>query len=202
MVDHFLEIQKEYLRKVWLRPFRDLEQSLPARLEGDYFCFQAFGEACQLFPQEILLGGQRVSGPEGILIAMYANYVVPEEVQLKPLRSFKQFPKSMAYQGAFSANAERILIPYVSEIRLRQEELVSRFSGHINSDPPFGDFSFTLYPLPKIGLYYIFYLPDEEFSGNVSCLFSSNASHFLPLDGLADTAEYTARKIIQIISKK
>jgi len=201
-VDHFLEIQKEYLRKAWLRPMKELEESIPARRRGDCFHFQAFGEPCELYPQEIILGGQRISGPEGILIALYAYFVVREEVQLKPLKSFKQLPRSMAYQGAFSAHAERILIPHVSEIQRHKEELAFRFSGHINFDPPFGDFSFTLYPLPKVGLYYIFYLPDEEFGGSASCLFSANASHFLPLDGLADTAEYTARKIIQIISGK
>lgn len=201
MVNHFLEIQKEYLRKVWLRSIRDLEQSLPARHGGDCFYFQAFGEPCELYSQEILLGGQRLSGAEGILIAMYANYVTQEGVQLQPLKSFKQLPKSMPYQGAFVANAERILIPYVESIRRGQEKLMVRFSGHPNFDAPFGDFSFTLYPLPKIGLYYIFYLPDEEFSGNVSCLFSANASHFLPVDGLADVAEYTARKIIELIQE-
>lgn len=200
-MDHFLEIQKDYLRKVWLRPTKDLEKSLPARQEGDSFYFQAFGEPCQLSPREIILGSQPVSGPEGILIAMYANYVTGEEVQLRPLKSFKQFPKTMPYQGAFVANAERILIPYVESIRRDQEKLIAKFSGHRNFDPPFGDFSFTLFPLPKIGLYYIFYLPDEEFSGNVSCLFSANAAQFLPVDGLADVAEYTARKIIQLVQE-
>ncbi len=201
MVNHFLEIQKEYLRKVWLRPVRDLEKSIPARCEGDCFYFQAFGEPCELYPTEIILGGQRLSGPEGILIALYANHVTHEEMELRPLKSFKQLPKGMPYQGAFVGNAEKILVPYVQPIRQHQEELALRFSGHLNFDAPFGDFSFTLYPLPKIGLYYIFYLPDEEFSGNVSCLFSANASHFLPTDGLADVAEYTAKKIIHLIQK-
>jgi len=53
--------------------------------------------------------------------------------------------------------------------------------------------------LPKIALCYIFYLPDEEFPASVTCLFSNNARLFMPLDGLADVAEYTSRRIIEII---
>ena len=30
-------------------------------------------------------------------------------------------------------------------------------------------------------------------------LFSSNAPRFMPLDGLADVAEYTTRKIIELL---
>ena len=63
-----------------------------------------------------------------------------------------------------------------------------------------GDFSFILYPLPKIALCFIFYLPDEEFPASVTCLFSANALSFIPLDGLADVAEYTSKGIIGLIN--
>ena len=62
-----------------------------------------------------------------------------------------------------------------------------------------GDFSFVVYPLPKIALCYIFYDPDEDFPASVTCLFSNNARRFLPLDGLADVGEYTSRKILEIV---
>jgi len=52
-----------------------------------------------------------------------------------------------------------------------------------------GDFSLVLFPLPKIALYYIFYLPDDEFSASATCLFSANAVSFLPVDGLAGFVE-------------
>ena len=77
-----------------------------------------------------------------------------EVPQLHPLKSFKQFPGGMAYYGAFSANAEKSLRPYVTILQERQQELAVRFAGHINSNPPRCDFSFTLYPLPKIPLYF------------------------------------------------
>jgi hypothetical protein len=61
-----------------------------------------------------------------------------------------------------------------------------------------GDFSFVVHPLPKIALCYIFYDADEDFPASVTCLFSNNAHLFLPVDGLADTGEYTSKKIIEI----
>jgi hypothetical protein len=195
--ENFLQIQKEYLQQAWLRPPEEMEVALPARREGTCFLFRAFGEACELYPQEIILGGQRSIGPEGILIAMYASTVHNEPPQLHPLKSFKELPESMPYQGAFAVNAEQILSPYALTIMRHQQDLALRFSGHINPDAPSGDFSFILYPLPRIPLYYIFYLADEEFPASVTCLFPANATNLMPVAGLADVAEFTARKIIE-----
>jgi hypothetical protein len=132
---------------------------------------------------------------------MYATHVTDEPLQLHPLKSFKELPQSMPYQRAFSMNAEKILQPYVSAIQKHQSDLTTLFSGTLNMDPPSGDFSFTLYPLPRIALYYIFYLPDEEFPASVNCLFPANATRFMPVAGLADVAEYTARKVIELVRK-
>lgn len=201
MSQNILPIQKEYLQRAWARSIQELEEALPACRGKDCFTFQAFGEPCELFPQEIILGGQRLTGPEGILIALYALHTRKEEPQLKPLKAFKQFPGGMGYQGAFAMNAEKVLHPHVIAIEKRKGEIVLRFSGHPNPDGPRCDFSFTLYPLPRVALYYIFNLPDEEFPARVTCLFASNADHFLPVAGLADVAEYTAKKIIQLITE-
>jgi len=201
MSQNFLQIQKEYLQKVSSRPIKELEKALPARRGKDCFTFQAFGEPCELFPQEIILGGERLTGSEGILIALYALHTRKEEPQLKPLKSFKQFPGGMGYQGAFAMNAEKVLHPHVEAIRKQQEEIIARFSGHLNQDARRCDFSFTLYPLPRVPLYYIFNLPEEEFPASVTCLFPSNVDRFLPVAGLADTAEYTAKKIIQLVTE-
>jgi hypothetical protein len=199
--ENFLQIQKEYLQQAWLRPPEEMETALPARREGNCFLFRAFGETCELYSQEIILGGQRLAGPEGILIAMYASTVPNEPLQLHPLKSFKELPESMPYQGAFAVNAEQILSPCALTIQRHQQDLVLRFSGHVNPDAPSGDFSFTLYPLPRIPLYYIFYLADEEFPASVTCLFPANATNLMPVAGLADVAEFTARKIIGLLRK-
>jgi hypothetical protein len=58
-----------------------------------------------------------------------------------------------------------------------------------------------LFPLPRVALYYTFHLPDDEFPASATCLFAANASTFMPLAGLADTAEFTARRIIELVSK-
>ncbi len=99
-------------------------------------------------------------------------------------------------------NAEKILLPFAPAIQKHQQELIDRFHGHFNPEATSCDFSFTLYPLPRVALYYIFSLSDEEFPATAVCLFSSNATRFLPVDGLADTAEYTARRIIELVSKE
>jgi len=197
MSQNLLNIQKEYLKKAWARPVRELEEALPARYEGNGFQFRAFGEPCEVRQEEILLGGSPLRSAEGILIAIYASFVTNESVQLQPLKAFRQFPGGMGYQVAFAMNAEKILNPFVESIRERQEEIVSRFSGIPNRDVKRYDFSFTLYPLPRIALYYLFNLPDEEFPASVTCLFSSNADRFLPVEALADTAEFTAKKMIE-----
>ena len=201
MNKNFLKIQKDYLQQAWSRQTKELETAIPACWQRGCFHFHAFGEPCELHPTEIILGGQSLTGPEGILIDMYASHVPNEEIQLHPLKSFKELPESMPYQGAFSIHAEKVLTPYVPIMKENQQGLVERFSGTINQDAPSGDFSFTLYPLPRVALYYIFYLPDEEFSASVTCLFPANVNLFLPVAGLADVAEYTAKKIIELITE-
>ena len=62
-----------------------------------------------------------------------------------------------------------------------------------------GDFSFMVFPLPKIALCYIFYEADDDFPASVTCLYSNNAISFLPIDALADVGEYTSKKILDIL---
>ena len=113
MSQNFLAIQKDYLERAWSRRPEELEIALPGQRQGDSFHFQAFGEPCELYREEIILGGRRLTGPEGILIALYANQVPNEPLQFHPLKSFKELPESMPYQGAFATHAEQTLQPYV-----------------------------------------------------------------------------------------
>ncbi len=196
MGETYLQIRNDNLKEAWARSPEELARSLPAELKADGLHFRAFGEDCLLARKDITLAGQPATGPEGILIAMYANSVQDLPAQMEPLKSFKDLPDSMPYHGAFAVNAECILIPHVEKIRDRQAAITARFSGKINAGAISGDFSFTLYPLPRVPLYYIFNLPDEEFPASVTCLFAANATAFLPVAGLADVAEYTARRLI------
>jgi hypothetical protein len=202
MSQNCLIIRNAYLRKAWARAPAELSRCLPAELQGESLRFRAFGEECRLTETEITLGGQTAAGPEGLLLALYASQVPELPVQLQPLRSFKDLPHSLPYQGAFAVHAEGSLIPQVTGLHLHQERIASIFSGQINAQPPSGDFSFTLYPLPRVPLYYLFHLPDEEFPAAVTCLFAANALDFMPLDGLADVAEYTAKKMLAVLAGK
>jgi hypothetical protein len=199
MGQNYLPIRNDYLQKAWARSPAVLSACLPAELGEAGLRFQAFGETCLLTASEITLAGGAANGPEGLLIALYASVVPDRPVQLDSLKSFKELPNSMPYQGAFAANAEQILVPQVPAIHRQRERLAAVFSGRINLDPSSGDFSLTLYPLPRVPLYYIFHLPDEEFPASVTCLFAANALDFLPLDGLADVAEYTGKKMMALL---
>ena len=199
MGQNYLQIRNDYLKKAWARSPAVLSACLPAELKDAGLCFPAFGEECLLTRGEITLAGVAANGPEGLLIALYASVVPDLPVQLHPLKSFKELPNSMPYQGAFAANAEQILVPLVTNMYRQQERLAAVFSGRPNLNPVSGDFSFTLYPLPRVPLYYIFHLPDEEFPAAVTCLFAANAPAFMPLDGLADVAEYTGKKLLALL---
>jgi hypothetical protein len=180
-------------------PREDVETCLGADSKGDGFGFKAFGEDCRIGPDDITFSGEKAVGPKGLLISLYAIHAGPDQIQIEPFKAFKDFEGSMPYQGAFSANSEKILVPHVPLIREKQEKLKKIFDGLDGPLGVSGDFSFVLFPLPKIALCYIFYLPDDEFPASATCLFSANALSFMPLDGVADVAEYTSRKIIEYI---
>ena len=199
MSSKLLEIQLTYLKELYDQLPEDLEESLPAIRENDSFHFKAFGEPCILNPQGIMLGGEKLTGPTGILIALYARNSRKEAVQLEPVKSFKQIKGTMPYHGGFKGRSEKSLIRYVSKIQASKKRIVSYFDGREN-DGAKGDFSFTLHPLPKVPLYYIFYLADEEFPASVICLLAANAELFMPVDGLADMGEYTAKRIIEMVT--
>ena len=178
----------------------DLEKFLPAEKNGDQWVFRAFGEECLLERERVIFSGRADDGPKGLLVSLYANRVTENAIQLQPYKAFKDFPGSMPYHGAFAANSERVLIPHVTRIHEKLEWIREVFDGRANPSETAGDFSMLLYPLPKIALCYIFYLPDDEFPASVTCLFSANTRDFMPLDGLADVAEYTSKRIIEIMT--
>lgn len=196
MPTNYETIIEQNIARLFSQTPPDLDIRLGAEKRGDFYFFRAFGKPCCLSASGITLSDAPVEGPMGLIISLYALHAVPNPVVLEPFKSFKDFPNSMPYQGAFSANSERILIPHVRRIEGKQEEIKKMFDG---ADGISGDFSFLLYPLPRIALCYIFYLDDEEFPASATCLFSSNALSFIPLDGLADVGEYTSKEIIRMV---
>ena len=177
----------------------DLAEWLPGTSDGDGVRFHAFGESCRISPAGIFLSDAKQEGPVGIVISLYALKANPRPLVLEPFKAFKDFPGSMPYVGAFAAYTQETLVPHVADIRERIPEILKTLGGSTGVGDVGGDFAFRVTPLPKITLCYIFYEADEDFPASVTCLFSGNAVDFLPMDGLADTGEYTSRKIIRLL---
>jgi hypothetical protein len=192
------KIIRDNLSKAFSRPLSELGRSTGAEREGSAITFRAFGESCCVDPEKITLSGNLSLDPKGLLVSLYVRHAAPEQIQLEPFKAFKDFQGSMPYHGAFSANSERVLIPHVPQIKAKAEAIKEAFDG---TDGVGGDFALILYPLPKIALSVICYLADEEFPAAVTLLFSANALSFMPLDGVADVAEYTSKEMIHRVDR-
>jgi hypothetical protein len=198
-MSNYTQIIKKNLNRLYRQAPIDLAERLSAQDGRDGFIFQAFGEPCQIGPQGIKLGDTDETGPKGVVISLYALQATTVSCQLTPFKAFREMPDSMPYVGAFAAHAERVLFDRLDEIEQHADRIAQRLKGAKGTDSDAGDFSLIVYPLPKIALNYIFYRADDEFTASVTCLFSNNAATFLPTDALADTGEYTSKKILKIL---
>ena len=198
-MSNYAEIIKQYLDRLYDPIPVDLAERLPAQQAGDDFVFQAFGEPCRIGPQGIKLSDTDETGPKGVIISLYALQAALDSCELRPFKAFREMPDSMPYVGAFAAHAERVLIDQIDGIESHADRIARQLKGSKESDNDAGDFSLIVYPLPKIALNYIFYRADDDFPASVTCLFSNNAATFLPTDALADTGEYTSKKILEIL---
>jgi hypothetical protein len=199
MSNNYAKIVQDNLKKLFENLPTDLADALPAQQNGDGFWFEAFGETCEIRSDGIFLGDVQQTGVIGILISLYALNTKLEPCLIEPLKAFKDFPNSMPYAGAFVTHTQQILVPYVEKIQVSTHRIIEALNGCESPSNVGGDFSFMIYPLPKIALSYIFYEADEDFPASVTCLYSNNALSFLPIDGLADVGEYTSKKILDII---
>ena len=202
MKDNYAEIVRQNIDTLFAGPgaLVDLAARLPGAPDGDGIRFSAFGEPCRISPEGIFLSEVKQTGPVGIVISLYALAANPRPLVLTPFKAFKDFPGSMPYVGAFSAYAQDPLVPHVEAVRKHLPRILAAMDGSTDVGPVGGDLAFRVSPLPKIALCYIFYEADEDFPASVTCLFSANAVAFLPMDGLADTGEYTTRKILQLLA--
>ncbi len=199
MSDNYTKITQDNLNRLYGNLSNDLAKNLPGEQDEERFVFNAFGEKCLIEPEKITLGDQERSSVFGILISLYALNAKPDMCVLTPFKSFKEFPDSMPYVGAFMTHTEQLLVPHVSKIKESIQSITETFKGEKTPEGTGGDFSFVVYPLPKIALNYIFYEADDDFPASVTCLYSNNARQFLPVDGLADVGEYCSKKILELI---
>jgi len=199
MSDNYAKIVRDNLEKLYENLPGDLTGALPAHQNGNSFLFEAFGETCEIRSDGIFLNEVQQTGVIGILISLYALNAGLETCLVEPMKAFKDLPNSMPYAGAFVTHTQKILVPYVEKIQLSTDRIIEMLNGCKAPDGTGGDFSFMVYPLPKIALCYIFYEADEDFPASVTCLYSNNAISFLPIDALADVGEYTSKKILTVI---
>lgn len=200
MADNYTIIVKNNLKKFYGGLTDELVKNLPGQQEGQRIRFPAFGEECEITPDGVRLGDREHSPVFGILITLYALNARPDECVVSPLRSFKEFPDSAPYVGAFTTHTEQLIAPHAELVKAKQSLIMEKLHGREAPQGVGGDFSFLVYPLPKIALCYIFYEADEDFPAAATCLYSHNARLFLPVDGLADVGEYTSRKMLELCS--
>jgi hypothetical protein len=199
-MDNYEKIIRNNLLQLYGNLPGNLDRHLPGERQKNHFFLEAFGEIHQIGPTGIRVGDQEDTGVRAILISLYALFANPEACIPTPFKAFRDLPNSMPYRGAFASHTEQILIPHLEKIEKNLDRILDHLKGEIGTGHEGGDFSFSVRPFPKIILNYIFYRADEEFSASASCLFSSNALSFLPIDALADTGEYTSKKILDLLA--
>jgi len=199
-MDNYDKIIRDNLDLLYKNLPDNLERLLPGQRQGDQFRLKAFGQSCLIRPDGIYIGDEPETGGVGILISLYAIHAIEDSCMPTPFKAFREFLNSLPYVGAFASHTESILIPHIAKIEDNLNLLFESLNGELSTAAEGGDLSIILRPFPKIKLNYIFYLADEEFPASATCLFSNNALSFLPIDALADTGEYTSRKMIELIS--
>ena len=199
MSDTYASIVRENHQRLFQSLSPSLAEDLLARREGLDFIFNAFGETCRITPEGFVLGNTMQTGVTGILLSLYALHASSTPHILEPFKAYREFPGTTPYVGAFATHTENILVPHVKAIKAKKNEIVHKLNGFVHEKPVSGDFGFVVYPLPKIALCYLFYEADEDFPASATCLYSFNASAFMPNDALADVGEYTSKKIIELV---
>jgi len=199
MDNQYERIVRDNIDMLFEKPPVGLAEKLPGKQAGSGYVFDAFGHVCRIGPDGITLGDTAQTDVLGILISLYALNVNSDECIVEPMKGFKDFPDSMPYVGAFATHTEHILLSKVNAIKKALAKIVKHLKGDGAQAPAAGDFSFLVYPLPKVALGYIFYEADEDFPASVTCLYSSNANRFLPMDALADVGEYTSKMILSLL---
>lgn len=199
MTNAYARIIQDNLDRLYSNLPPDFAARLPADQDEQAFIFPAFGKSCRIEPAGIFLGDHQQSGPVGIIISLYALNARLTPMVRAPLKAFKDFPGTMPYVGAFATHTEGLLAPHVETIAEQAHRIREALEGEAAPAGTGGDVSFLIKPLPKIALCFIGYLADEDFPASAVCLFSNNAADFMPIDGLADVGEYTAKVIRRLI---
>jgi len=198
-MDNYSKIVQTNIEKIYSNLSPELQNNIIAEKEADKFIFNAFGQRCIVSPSGIQFEDSEEQIIQQLLVSLYLLNANSQPCIIEPLKAFKDFPNSMPYVGAFSTHTENILNTHTLTIEKSKQKIIEKLNGKESAQNTPGDFSFIVYPLPKIALCYIFYHADEDFEASTKCLFSNNAVNFMPIDGLADVGEYTSKMILKLI---
>lgn len=199
MKSNYEVIVQQNLRQIFAADMEERAAAMGASSDGRELTFKAFGGLCRMTREAVLLDDERQTGPLGIILSLYARHAAAEAFRLEPLMAFKEVPSSTPYVGAFASHTEQILVPKVDRIMAGRRTIIQHLDG---GDAPAGiggDDALVVFPLPKIALCYIFYAADDDFPASTTCLYSNNAYHHMPVDGLADVGEYTSRAVLALV---
>ena len=199
-MDNYEKIIHDNLDRLYKNLPENLDRLLPGQRQTDKFRLKALGQSCQIRPDGVCIGEEPETGVVGILITLYALHAGEDPCMPTPFKAFREFPNSQPYVGAFASHTESILIPHIDAIEDNLDLIFETLNGELSTAAEGGDLSIIVRPFPKIMLNYIFYLADDEFPASATCLFSNNALSFLPIDALADTGEYTSKRIIELVA--
>ena len=108
MTDNYAKIVQDNLSRLYSNLPKDLAKNLPGEQDEERFIFDAFGEKCVIEPKRITLGEKEHSSVFGILISLYALNACSDICVPSPLISFKEFPDSTPYVGAFATHTEKL----------------------------------------------------------------------------------------------
>lgn len=106
---------------------------------------------------------------------------------------FRQIREAACFERAYKKSAVDPIVEYFAG----KTELFAQAAQALGGTPvPYGDAGFRIYPLPQIGLTYIFYDADEEFEASCNILFESTVTWWIHPESVPTIASAATEKLI------
>ena len=106
---------------------------------------------------------------------------------------FRQIREAACFERAYKKSAVDPIVEYFAG----KTELFVQAARALGGTPvSYGDAGFRIYPLPQIGLTYIFYDADEEFEASCNILFESTVTWWIHPESVPTIASAATEKLI------
>lgn len=137
--------------------------------------------------------GPAFSPYEQVLVLHYLSSDEPVPPEADPI-SFSDVPSGEFYTSAFDRRAR---IPLLRAFGERPERVVAPALAMGGRSIERGDVGVAIPAFPRIEVILAFWRGDEEFSPEVSVLFSNNVASFLPTEDIAHLAGIVTERVIK-----